>query len=240
MIAARTPVVQTSSLGSSLFQNSGVDINSQASSIYANIKSQAGGPASTFNLNLQSPAQVNPSFTLLAGFGTRTNPRAQYEIGTQHQVQNVNFAAAQAPAAPSYSAALSPAPAYTSVQAPVPSFSAAPQFSNFPAAAPAPAYSLQDYHPEIEVLSNDIFADTSLARRPIRPATGFVNPSRRRNPAQRRRKPAGQTLESVAAAGQRCIDKIEQVEEIEYDEVVSVVVMTSYGGAYRNYSAGGM
>ena len=78
------------------------------------------------------------------------------------------------------------------------------------------------------------------ARAVVRPAPSFANPERRRNPAQRRRKPAGQTLESVAAAGQRCIDKIEQVEEIEYDEVVSVVVMTSYGGAYRNYSAGGM
>merc|ERR1712198_279353 len=46
-----------------------------------------------------------------------------------------------------------------------------------------------------------------------------VNPNRRRNPAQRRRKPAGQTFEAVAAAGQRCIDKVEQVEEIEYDEI---------------------
>ena len=48
----------------------------------------------------------------------------------------------------------------------------------------------------------------------------LVNPQRRRNPAQRRRGPAGETFEDVAAAGQRCIDKIEQVEEIEYDELV--------------------
>ena len=51
-----------------------------------------------------------------------------------------------------------------------------------------------------------------------------VNPNRRRNPAQRRRKPAGQTFEAVAAAGQRCIDKIEQVEEIEYDELVYRII----------------
>ena len=48
----------------------------------------------------------------------------------------------------------------------------------------------------------------------------LVNPQRRRNPAQRRRRPAGEIFEDVAAAGQRCIDKIEQVEEIEYDELV--------------------
>ena len=43
----------------------------------------------------------------------------------------------------------------------------------------------------------------------------------RRNPAQKRRKPAGEVFRDVAAAGQKCIDKIEQVEEIEYDEIVS-------------------
>jgi hypothetical protein len=59
-----------------------------------------------------------------------------------------------------------------------------------------------------------------VARPAIRPAATFVNPNRRRNPAQRRRKPAGEMFEDVAAAGQRCIDKIEQVEEIEYDELV--------------------
>ena len=59
------------------------------------------------------------------------------------------------------------------------------------------------------------------ARAVVRPATTFANPEKRRNPAQKRRKPAGETFEDVAAAGQRCIDKIEQVEEIEYDEVVS-------------------
>ena len=91
------------------------------------------------------------------------------------------------------------------------------------------------------MLTNNIFADTSLARRPARPATGFVNPNRRRNPAQRRRKPAGQTFEAVAAAGQRCIDKIEQVEEIEYDEVVSWQISCDDRlRNYRNYSTGGM
>ena len=58
------------------------------------------------------------------------------------------------------------------------------------------------------------------ARAVVRTAPSFVNPERRFNPAQRRRKPAGQTFEAVAAAGQRCIDKIEQVKEIEYDELV--------------------
>ena len=58
----------------------------------------------------------------------------------------------------------------------------------------------------------------------VRPASSFVNPERRRNPAQKRRKPAGEAFEDVAAAGQRCVDKIEQVEEIEYDEVVSETV----------------
>ena len=97
-------------------------------------------------------------------------------------------------------------------------------FANFPAAAPAPAYAIQDIHQDSAVpviqVSNDpfIIAKASPTRRP---ATRFVNPNRRRNPAQRRRKPAGQTFDDVAAAGQRCIDKIEQVEEIEYDEVVS-------------------
>ena len=32
-------------------------------------------------------------------------------------------------------------------------------------------------------------------------------------------------LEVVAAARERCVDKIEQVEEIEYDEVVSLLVV---------------
>jgi len=151
-------------------------------------------------------------------------------------------------------------------------------FSSFPSNALEPAFTLQDFNPNIDVPSirvpNDPFIfqeDTptrrpapvqrpaptrrpalvqrpapgrrpALARRPApaqRPATArrpapsrrptiarrppqpqsFVNPSRRRNPAQRRRKPAGQTFDDVAAAGQRCIDKIEQVEEIEYDDV---------------------
>ena len=51
-----------------------------------------------------------------------------------------------------------------------------------------------------------------------RPA--LVIPDNRVNPAQKRqRNPA--TFSAVAAAGKRCVDKIEQVEEIEYDEVVS-------------------
>ena len=75
------------------------------------------------------------------------------------------------------------------------------------------------------------------ARAVVRPSPSFVNPERRRNPAQRRRKPAGQTFEAVAAAGQRCIDKIEQVEEIEYDEVVSWQISCD---GYSFYSAGGM
>ena len=65
------------------------------------------------------------------------------------------------------------------------------------------------------------------ARAVVRPdlrQTPSFKPERRRNPAQKRRRPAGQTFESVAAAGQRCIDKIEQVEEIEYDELVSKIV----------------
>ena len=62
------------------------------------------------------------------------------------------------------------------------------------------------------------------ARAVVRPAPGFVNPERRRNPAQKRRKPAGQSFKEVASAGQKCIDKIEQVEEVEYDEVVGVTV----------------
>lgn len=37
------------------------------------------------------------------------------------------------------------------------------------------------------------------------------------NPAQKRRK-TGHTISEVAAAGQKCVDKIEQIEEIEYDE----------------------
>ena len=69
---------------------------------------------------------------------------------------------------------------------------------------------------------------SQAARQPIRnltptrrPAIRFQNPNRRRNPAQRRRNPSGQTFSAVAAAGQKCIDKIEEVEEIEYDEVVN-------------------
>jgi len=45
-----------------------------------------------------------------------------------------------------------------------------------------------------------------------------VKPIRARNPAQKRRKTTN-TLEKVAAAGKKCVDKIEQVEEIEYDEL---------------------
>jgi len=44
-----------------------------------------------------------------------------------------------------------------------------------------------------------------------------VKPQRKINPAQKRRK-TSQTFEDVAAAGQKCVEKIEQVEEIEYDE----------------------
>jgi len=43
------------------------------------------------------------------------------------------------------------------------------------------------------------------------------NPNRARNPAQGRE--AGPSLEAVAVARERCIDKIEQVEQIEYDDV---------------------
>ena len=35
-------------------------------------------------------------------------------------------------------------------------------------------------------------------------------------------------LEVVAAARERCVDKIEQVEEIEYDEVVSLILSKIY------------
>jgi len=54
------------------------------------------------------------------------------------------------------------------------------------------------------------------ARAVARPA--LVIPDNRLNPAQKRqRNPA--TFPAVAAAGKKCIDKIEQVEEIEYDDV---------------------
>ena len=57
------------------------------------------------------------------------------------------------------------------------------------------------------------------ARAVVRPA--LVVPEQRINPAQARQPLPG--LEVVAAARERCVDKIEQVEEIEYDEVVSLV-----------------
>jgi len=50
-----------------------------------------------------------------------------------------------------------------------------------------------------------------------RPA--LVLPQNRINPAQARQPVASQVFEDVAAAQERCIDKIEHVEEIEYDEV---------------------
>ena len=40
------------------------------------------------------------------------------------------------------------------------------------------------------------------------------------NPAQARQPLPSYGLEPVAAAAERCVDKIEQVEEIEYDDVV--------------------
>ena len=59
------------------------------------------------------------------------------------------------------------------------------------------------------------------ARAVARPA--IVIPEQRVNPAQARQPLPG--LEVVAAARERCVDKIEQVEEIEYDEVVSLLVV---------------
>jgi len=55
------------------------------------------------------------------------------------------------------------------------------------------------------------------ARAVVRPA--LVIPQNRINPAQARQPVASQVFEDVAAAQERCIDKIEHVEEIEYDEV---------------------
>ena len=52
----------------------------------------------------------------------------------------------------------------------------------------------------------------------MRPA--LVIPDNRINPAQGRQ-PVSTVLQDVAAARERCVDKIEHVEEIEYDQVVS-------------------
>jgi len=299
--AARAP---SATLGQSLFNQAPTGTNYQT---------QAGVPASSFHLNLQSQSQAQAGFTLLAGFGSRTNPTSQYQIGApQNNYAFGNLATSQAAAtAPSYSQAAAPvfaqvaaqaytqaavpaysqavAPAYSQGAAPAysqaatPAYSQAaaripihstPQFSNFPPAAPVAAYALHDQQVPSITVNEDIFiaADTPLAGGPgqcpaaprlsalqcqgavnscwsvgvddvdcpghslccfdgcvnvcygqaravVRPAPSFVNPERRFNPAQRRRKPAGQTFEAVAAAGQRCIDKIEQVEEIEYDEL---------------------
>jgi len=55
-------------------------------------------------------------------------------------------------------------------------------------------------------------------RRIIKKKIPVTIPTRPVDPKQKR-KEGGQTLERVAAAGKKCIDKVEQVEEIEYDEV---------------------
>jgi len=88
-----------------------------------------------------------------------------------------------------------------------------------PASRPTPAF----FVPSRKAITR---RPSQAVRKPIRqliptrrPAIRFENPNRRRNPAQRRRKPTGQNFAAVAAAGQKCIDKIEEVEEIEYDEV---------------------
>jgi len=275
---ALSPAAQSSSFGSSLLHPPAAHTNYQA---------QAGVPASSFHLNLQAQSQAQAGFSLLAGFGSRTNPISQYQIGSSPQAPQHHYAAGQAAALQPYAQApavqpYAPAPAVQPYQpAPAvqhypqaPTVSTSPQFANFPPAAPAAAYAPQSYHHENEVPNIVVTTDavSSLARGQsqcpaapsltlqqcqgagntcwsvgvsdvdcpgnslccfdgcanvcygqaravVRPSPSFVNPERRRNPAQRRRKPAGQTLESVAAAGQRCIDKIEQVEEIEYDEV---------------------
>ena len=224
MLAARASHVQNY-LGASQPQRSVVS--------NGNGLSQVGAPASSFHLDFQSPTPVNDGFTLLAGFGSRANPRGQYNIGNQQPVQDQVQAQVQAQVRAQVQAqvqaqfrgqTLQPVQAYNPSQSIVPARVSASPFANFPAAAPAPTYAIQDIHQDIAVpviqVPNDPFIITK-ASPTRRPATRFVNPNRRRNPAQRRRKPAGQTFEDVAAAGQRCIDKIEQVEEIEYDEVVS-------------------
>ena len=68
------------------------------------------------------------------------------------------------------------------------------------------------------------------ARAVMRPATTFVNPERRRNPAQKRKKPVGETFGDVATAGQRCIDKIEQVEEMKWlvSQSANTLLLWSY------------
>ena len=47
------------------------------------------------------------------------------------------------------------------------------------------------------------------------------------NPAQARQPLPSYGLEPVAAAAERCVDKIEQVEEIEYDDVVRKIRSSS-------------
>merc|ERR1712123_229502 len=250
VISARAP----SSQRSSLFHPSSADIQSQVQSTYANIKSQAGGPASSLHLEHQSPAPAQAGQALLAGYGSQLRQ-------TTRQQQSLSSALAQGSSAAS--AAYSGSPARAPVQT---------QFSNFQSSA-----SSAPVIPSLTVSADAIIvSDSSLSRGasqcpaapslPLQQCQGAVNacwsvgvhdvdcpgqglccfdgcatvcagqaraaprpalkrvrtllnPQRRRNPAQRRRRPAGETFEDVAASGQRCIDKIEQVEEIEYDEL---------------------
>merc|ERR1712123_417427 len=131
VISARAP----SSQRSSLFHPSSADIQSEVQSTYANIKSQAGGPASSFHLGHQSPAQSQAGQALLAGYGSQLRQ-------TTRQQQSLSAALSQASSAAS--AAYSGSPAHAPVQT---------QFSNFQSAAStAPAV------PSLTV------SDTSLSR----------------------------------------------------------------------------
>ena len=134
--APRSSPIPATSHRSSLFQSPAAQTYYQA---------QSGLPASSFHLNLQTHSQAQPGFTLLSGFGSRTNPTSQYQIGSGLAYAQNNIAAASSyQAAPSYQAS----PSYEAASSQIPSLT---QLGNFPQATDPVAYASQGYQQAQEV-----------------------------------------------------------------------------------------
>jgi len=209
---------------------------------------QASAPASSVHLNFNLQSQNSPNtggFTLLSGFGSRLNPTSQYQIGSGLSLPQNQFGSTQVGSV----ASPYQAPVQAFQTAPVQGYQASPSISlaSDPFAAgvssqcpAAPSRTIQECRGAVnscwsvgvgdvdcpgnslccfDGCANVCLGQTRAVVRPgpVTPVVGPVRPVV--NPSQGRRKAAGETFEAVAAAGQRCIDKVEQVEEIEYDEI---------------------
>lgn len=202
-------------------------------------------PASTSHLSQSNAAA---GFALLAGFGSRKNPWAQYQVGNPSQFQVGNPGHHQVGISAQHQVGNPGVGGHRTPSFPPPST----KQPNYP--AKHPNYPVQESRVKE---ASDVLQCPAAHRLPLNQCIGAVNSCwsvgvgdvdcpghglccfdgcantcigqtravvRQHikvphvNPAQKRRK-TGHTISEVAEAGQKCVEKIEQVEEIEYDEL---------------------